>query len=84
MRFSFPDQLTVPVTLNAGDQADWMVVAETALVTVNLSSTLSWLGAHMEPMKVPMPCVRLKLLSADRHVSGGFTSTVTSCNRTLE
>ena len=77
-------RLISPVTLKRGDHEVETVDIVTALVTENISLTLSTLGSQMEPMKVPMPADRLKPLSVERHVPGGSTVTVTACVQSRE
>ena len=57
---------------------------DTALVTENMSLILSTFASQMDPVKVPKPAVRLKVLSVDRHVLAGSTATVTSCDMALK
>ena len=69
------------MTLNTGDHAVVTVAMDTALVTENLSLMFSTFGSQMEPWKVPFPADRLKVLSEERHVPEGSTSTDTDCSQ---
>ena len=52
-----------------------------SLVTENIRLTSFTFGSQTEPMKVPTPADRTKLLSEERHVPGGSTVTVTVCKQ---